>query len=81
MYSKNLCRNFFNNNYIINKSLASVATQLKQQPQQLKSYDEIPGPKKYPILGNVLDFKAFGIILFIYVIKCIFCYQKWRKTN
>jgi hypothetical protein len=73
MYSKNLCRNFLNKNYVINKSLANLATQLKQQsqpqPQQLKSYDEIPGPKKYPILGNILDFKSFGIVLFICIIK------------
>jgi hypothetical protein len=64
MYSKKLCKRFLSNNYIINNSLTNAATQLKQQPQQLKGYDEIPGPKKYPILGNVLDFKSFGIYLF-----------------
>jgi hypothetical protein len=66
MYSKNLYKSLLKNNHIINKSLTSVATKLKEQPNQLKGFDDIPGPKKYPILGNVLDFKAFGIFIVIF---------------
>ncbi|KAL6050550.1 Cholesterol side-chain cleavage enzyme, mitochondrial [Balamuthia mandrillaris] len=41
---------------------ASSPTEADQQPQpqqQAKPWEEIPGPKGYPILGNLLEFAAF----------------------
>ena len=37
-----------------NKNITSIAGTL------IKSYEEIPGPKMYPFIGNLLDTKEFG---------------------
>lgn len=42
---------------------ASVQFQFNSRTSSLRGYEDIPGPKSYPLIGNMLDFKEFGILL------------------
>jgi len=57
----------FPNNFYkspISLSYSSLATAQASETRKLQSYDEIPGPKTNPFIGNLLEFKKFGKYLF-----------------
>ena len=37
--------------------------------QNIKSYDEVPGPKIWPVIGSILSLKGFGMSNFINLIN------------
>lgn len=46
------------------KRAATVSNEFIQN--DIKPFDEIPGPKSYPFIGSVLEMKVFGNKTFIF---------------
>ena len=43
-------------------TLIRKLTTCRQQPSEPKGFSSIPGPKYYPIVGNLFSLKKYGIL-------------------
>jgi hypothetical protein len=54
-----LIQDSFKLNSSLSQSDIAASTQIKNN--NYKTIDDIPGPKIYPLIGNLLELKPFGI--------------------